>query len=147
MKVVVDTNIVFTAMLNPSAMIGQILIFGQRQCSFYAPLLLKEEIKKHKSRIIALAEGMSEAAFDNIRDEIFNCIQFISEEQIPFHFWLNAIPFVRDSDMDDIAFVVLSEYLDAKLWTGDKISISGLQKHGFPRLISTDDLSKMNFYL
>jgi predicted nucleic acid-binding protein len=30
MKIVVDTNIVFSAILNPSATVGQVIIYGQR---------------------------------------------------------------------------------------------------------------------
>lgn len=144
MNIVVDSNIVFTALLNPTAKIGQLLIYGQKQFSFFAPQLLKEEIKKHKVRIISLSEGLDESSFEEVRDEIFNCIQFISEEQIPFHFWHDAIPLVRDTDMDDIAFVVLANYLDAKLWTGDKKLIAGLSSHGYERLISTEDLFELS---
>jgi predicted nucleic acid-binding protein len=35
---------------------------------------------------------------------------------LPYEYWQEAIPLVRDTDMDDISFVVLSEYLDAQLW-------------------------------
>lgn len=47
--------------------------------------------------------------------------------------------------MDDIAFVAMSIYLDAKLWTGDKKLIIGLQKYGFKRIITTEELSKIRF--
>lgn len=146
MKVVVDTNIVFSAILNPSATIGQILIYGQRQVVFFAPNLVKSEIKKHRNKIIALSEDIDDSIFEDIRDEIFRCLNFVSEEQIPFDYWHNAIPIVRDTDMDDIAFVVLSEYLDAKLWTGDKKLLLGLEKHGFSRIITTEELSKIRFH-
>lgn len=145
MKIVVDTNIVFSAILNPAATIGQVLIYGHRQFDFYAPNLVKEEIKRHRQKIIALAEHVEESTFEDIRDEIFGCLHFISEEQIPFDYWHNAIAIVRDTDIDDIAFVVLAEYLDAKLWTGDKKLKNGLEKQGFKRAITTDEIFKINF--
>ena len=145
MKIVVDTNIVFSAILNPSATIGQILIYGQQQFEFFAPNLVKSEIKKHRSKIIALSEDMDDATFEDIRDEIFRCLNFISEEQIPYDFWHEVIPIVRDTDMDDIAFIVLSKYLDAKLWTGDKKLLIGLEKQGFKQTITTEELSKIRF--
>lgn len=40
--------------------------------------------------------------------------------------------------MDDIAFVVLSNYLDAILWTGDKKLIKGLSDMGFEKSVDTD---------
>jgi predicted nucleic acid-binding protein len=111
----------------------------------FLPNLLKEEIKRHRTKIIELSKGLDESAFEDIRDEIFSCIRFISEEQIPYEFWHEAIPIVREVDMDDIAFVVLSEYLDARLWTGDKKLLVGLESRGFHRIITTEDLFKMNF--
>lgn len=147
MRIVVDTNIVFSAMLNPSATIGQIIIYGQRnqQFQFFAPNLLKEEIKRHRSKIIHVSKYMDEVTFEDVRDEMSSCIQFISEEQIPCEFWNDAIPFVRDVDMDDIAFVALTAYLDARLWTGDKKLLSRLEKRGFPYSTTTEEISNLNF--
>lgn len=147
MKIVVDTNIVFSAMLNPSATIGQTIIYGQRhqQFEFFAPHLLKEEIKRHRNKIIEVSKSIDDTTFEDIRDEMFSCINFISEEQIPYEFWEIAIPLVRDVDMDDIAFVALAEYLDAKLWTGDKKLLAGLEKRGFTRIITIDEISNMKF--
>jgi len=52
MKIVVDTNIIFSAMLNPSATTGQVILYGQRQkqFEFFAPNLLKDEIKRHRNK-------------------------------------------------------------------------------------------------
>jgi predicted nucleic acid-binding protein len=63
MKIVVDTNIVFSAMLNPSATVGQIIIYGQRhqQFEFFAPNLLKEEIKRHRNKIIEAFKAIRES--------------------------------------------------------------------------------------
>lgn len=147
MKIVIDTNIIFSAMLNPSATIGQVIIYGQRhqQFKFFAPNLLKKEIKRHRNKLIEVSKSIDDTTFEDIRDEMSRCINFISEEQIPYEFWHDAIPLVRETDMDDIAFVVLAEYLDAKLWTGDKKLLAGLEKRGFTRMITTDEMSNMKF--
>lgn len=142
MKIVVDSNVVFSAILNQSGKIGQLLIFSRRHFDFYAPNLLKTEIKRHKDKILEIS-GLSEDEFDNLREEVFECINFVSEEQIPYKFWHEAIPIVREVDMDDIAFVALSEYIDARLWTGDKRLLDGLKGKGSPRGISTDELYQL----
>jgi len=49
MKIVVDTNIVFSAILNTQSRIGQILINGSEYFDYYSVGLLKHEIIKHKS--------------------------------------------------------------------------------------------------
>ncbi len=148
MRIVVDTNVVFSALLNPSATVGQIIIYGQRQqqFEFFAPNLLREEIKRHRAKIIEFSKSIDEQTFEDIKDEIFSCINFISEEQIPYDLWHNTIPLVRDTDMDDLAFVVLAEYLDTKLWAGDKKLQVGLEKLGYNRIISTEELWGMNFF-
>lgn len=139
MKIIVDTNVVFSAILSPSGKIGQILIFGRKQFEFYAPNLVKVEVKRHRDKIIWLGE-LTDSDFEDTRDDIFDCLNFISEEQIPYEYWQEAIPLVRDTDMDDIAFVVLSQYLDAQLWTGDKKLLKGLSNMGFTKGVTTDEI-------
>lgn len=139
MKIIVDTNVIISAILNPSGKIGELLMYAQKEFRFYAPYLVKEEIKRHKAKLIELSQMHSDD-FDDVRDLIFECITFISEEQIPFEYWQNALPFVREVDIDDIVFVALSDYINAKLWTGDKKLLSGIYKKGFQRGLSTDDV-------
>lgn len=139
MKIIVDTNVVFSAILSSSGKIGQILIYGRKQFEFYAPNLVKTEVKRHREKLIQMS-GLSDEDFEDTRDDIYSCITFISEEQIPYDYWHNAIPLVRETDMDDIAFVVLAQYLDAQLWTGDKKLLKGLYSMGFTKALATDDI-------
>lgn len=52
MKIVVDSNIVFSAILNTQSRIGQLIINGSKYFDFYTVGLLKEEIIEHKDKII-----------------------------------------------------------------------------------------------
>jgi predicted nucleic acid-binding protein len=137
MRIIVDTNVVFSAILTSSGKIGQILIYGNKQFEFYAPNLVKIEVKRHRDKLIQMGE-LTEEDFEDNRDDIYSCITFISEEQIPYDYWHNAIPLVRKTDMDDIAFVVLAKYLDAQLWTGDKKLLKGLTSMGFTKGVTTE---------
>lgn len=139
MKIVADSNVVVSAILNKNSKIGQLLIFGRQYFDFFAPTLLKLEIKKHKLKLLGISK-LTEEDFDKTRDELFECLTFISEEQIPYEFWHNSLPFVRGIDMDDIAFVALADYMEAKLWTGDKQLLTGIQQRGYQNGISTEDL-------
>jgi predicted nucleic acid-binding protein len=139
MKVIADSNVVVSAILNKNSKTAQLLIFGRRYFDFFAPNLLKLEIKKHKAKLLEVSKLSSEE-FDKAQDELFECLTFISEEQIDYEHWHNAIPVVRDIDMDDIAFVALAEYLDCQLWTGDKRLLQGIQKRGYRKGITTDEL-------
>ena len=50
-KIVIDTNIGFSGMLNTNSNIGMILIEGRQFYEFFAPDFLKEELFKYKSKI------------------------------------------------------------------------------------------------
>lgn len=49
-KVVVDSNIVFSALINIDSQIGQILISGKRFYAFFAPEYVRIEVIEHKEK-------------------------------------------------------------------------------------------------
>lgn len=138
-KIVVDTNIVFSGILNTDSKIGDLLMNSGSSLEFYSVAYLRLEIEKHKDKIIEIS-GLAEAQIEESKFQITKSINFISEEQIPFEVWTKAANFVRDVDMDDIAFVALSEFMKIRLWTGDKKLMNGLISKGFQNCISTEDL-------
>lgn len=139
MKIIVDTNIVFSAILNTGSKIGDLLMNSESIFEFSSVMYLKEEIKNHEEKLMTIS-GLTQDEIEQSTEQIFSCIKFISEEIIPFEVWQKAARLVRDVDMDDIAFVALSEYEDIKLWTGDKELIAGLTVKGFKRCISTEEM-------
>ncbi len=50
MKIVVDSNIVFSAILNTGSNIGQIITIGVKHFDFYTANLLKTEILRIKEK-------------------------------------------------------------------------------------------------
>lgn len=146
MKVVVDSNIVFSAMLNPQSSIGDILLNSQDTFTFYGCEYLREEINDHKDKIIKLA-GYDEHEYDEVKFLVYKQVDFFSESTIPFEFWQKAADFVRDVDMDDITHVALSLFLGIKLWTGDKLLIAGLTKKGFTNFITTQEMLQLRIVI
>lgn len=139
MKVVVDTNIVFSAILNSNGKIGDLLLNSGKNIDFYSAEYLRYEIENHYEKL----SKISKQPLDKIaRTEYFVIkeIKFISEEQIDENLWRSAHDLVKDVDLDDIAFVALAKHLKCKLWTGDGILIRGLNKKGFKNTITTDEL-------
>ena len=51
MKIVVDTNVVFSAILNSQSWIGQILLHSDKSIKFYSPRYLQIEIQNHFQKI------------------------------------------------------------------------------------------------
>ncbi len=47
-RIIVDSNILFSAILNLNSNIGQILINGQEYYDFYSPKYVRTELLKHK---------------------------------------------------------------------------------------------------
>ena len=60
MKIVVDTNIVFSAILNSTSRIGQILITSKTNFQFYSCVFLKTELAKHQKKLLKLTKLTSE---------------------------------------------------------------------------------------
>ncbi len=50
-KIVIDSNIVFSALLNINSRIGQILINGSKYYEFYSPEYIRQEIIEHQGKI------------------------------------------------------------------------------------------------
>lgn len=141
MNLVVDTNIIFSTMLNPHSAVGEILMNIQDQFIFFAPELLKEELKRYAPKVSAYSE-LNEEDLDRVEELSFSTINFVSEEMISEESWIKAYSLTKDVDEDNTPFVALGIEPNAKLWTGDKVLSKGLSKKGSNITISTTDLKK-----
>jgi len=142
MKIVVDTNIVFSALISSSTKIPDIIIAPFNHFKFYTPDYLFEELENHKHKL-QKASKLTEKEIDKVKTELFKYINTISLEIIPKEVWLEAEFLTFDIDPDDISFVALSIFLDAHLWTGDKVLYNGLIRKGFDKVILTSELDKI----
>ena len=138
-KIVVDTNIVFSALLNTNSRIGQILINGKNHFDFYAPAYIKFEIFKHKEKIKSIGK-LTDDEFLETYGLIVKNITILNHSIIPVEIYKNAELLCRDIDIDDTTFVAVSNFTKGILWTGDLKLLNGLIKKGYNSLIKTDDL-------
>jgi predicted nucleic acid-binding protein len=139
MKIIVDTNIVFSALLNTNSRIGRLLLDTRDKIEFYSCKYLQKEIHRHIDKIRQYARLNNDDLFELI-SLVESRIFFIDEELLPTSIITEAQVWVSDIDFDDFAFVALAMHLDAWLWTGDKKLINGLLQKGYSRLITTTDL-------
>jgi predicted nucleic acid-binding protein len=139
MRIVVDSNIVFSAILNSQSRIGQIIINSSNFFQFYSVMLLKEEIKLHKDKIRSIT-GFTNQQFQISFQKITSRISFIDDILIPDEVISEAVNLVAGIDEKDSMFVALANFMNAKLWTGDKKLTSGLKNKGYSRTISTNDI-------
>ncbi len=138
-KIIVDTNIVFSALLNTDSRIGQILISGKNRFDFYAPAYIKFEIFKHKEKIKSIG-NLTDDEFLEVYDLILKNITILNHSVIPTEIYKNAELLCRDIDIDDTSFVAISIFTKGILWTGDLKLLTGLIKKGYKNLIKTNDL-------
>ena len=139
MKIIVDTNIVFSAILNSQGKIGQLIINGSKFFTFYTVGMLKDEIGEHKDKILKIS-GFTNEQFVKSYETITKRITFLDEILISDKELIKALDLVEDIDENDALFVALTNHLNGKLWTGDKKLIAGLQRKGYPKTLSTDEL-------
>lgn len=109
MIIVVDTNIVFSAILNVNNNINKIFRF--KDFEFVSINFLKTEIIKHKSKIQKIT-GFDDLTYYNIYFSIITKIKFIDEILITNENYLEAFELTKDIDSDDILFVALTNQLD-----------------------------------
>ncbi len=139
MKIIVDANIVFSAILNTKGKIGDILINSKDEFNFIAPEFLKFEIRKHYSRLSKISK-LSLEQIQEAETQICKEITFISEEQIPISIWKKAEKLVIDIDPNDIQYIAYSIHFKCKIWSGDKALFNGLSAKGFHDFFTTNDL-------
>ena len=142
MRIIVDTNIVFSALLNSNSRIGRILLDSRDKFQFYSCKYLQKEIHRHIEKIRNYS-GLNNDNLSELIALIESRIFFMEEELLPATIITEAKEWVTDIDFDDFAFVAMANHLDAWLWTGDKKLLVGMRKKGFYRIISTTDLCDM----
>lgn len=139
MKLVVDTNIVFSAVLNSNSRIARILIAGKRHFEFHSCAFLHAELLKHRPKLKMLT-GLSAPDLDELIAKVTANIRFVDETTLSSWLILDTERVLANSDLKDVPFVALARKLRARLWTGDKALVRGLDPSSPKLAITTVDL-------
>ncbi|MDR0873047.1 MAG: PIN domain-containing protein [Prevotellaceae bacterium] len=139
MKIIVDTNIVFSALLNSNSRIGRLLLDTRDKFQFYSCKYLQKEILRHIDKIRQYS-GLNDDDLSELITLVESRIFFLDEELLPPDIITEAKELVSDIDFDDFAFVAIAKHLDAWLWTGDKKLSIGLRQKGYSRIVTVSDL-------
>ncbi len=138
-KIVVDTNIIFSCLLNSQGSIGDLVFNSQNVFEFYSNKYMRLEISKHWNKLLKISK-LPDEGLETAYDMMLTKINFINEELIPPKDWQNAEMLTNDIDVDDTDFLALTRYLKAALWTGDKILYTGLKEKHFKAVYNTQDM-------
>jgi len=142
MRIVVDTNIAFSAILNTNSKISKIILQPRTKLNFYSTKQLLDEIVEHWAKLKKLSK-YSDQQLHEVVSLITNKIIFINPELIPSNLYRKAEQLTVNIDIDDTEFVALTEHIKGKLWTGDKELKRGLHKQGWDKSITTEELFKI----
>ncbi len=137
MELVIDTNIIFSALLNSKA--REYSLITQGYLNIVACMFSTIELFKHKEKLLKLS-GIEEPELLENYYRILKSIQVIQESDIPKKAWKKAYSLCGDIDQKDTVYVAAGIMLDVNFWTGDKKLIRGLHEKGYDKTITTAEL-------
>lgn len=142
MKIIVDTNFVFSALLNPSGKISELLLNSHPIFEFIAPDFLLDELDKHRNKLLKLS-GYTKSDLAFLVRMVLKKVEIINLEIISSEVCKESIEIASDIDEFDAPFIALSLEAKSPLWTGDKKLINGLKNLGYPHALDTTELYQL----
>ncbi|MBC7571387.1 MAG: DNA-binding protein [Spirosoma sp.] len=136
MEIVIDSNILFSALLKADGRLAEIILNPAFQLTNHTCYFLYIEIFKYKERILKFSK-LEEADLLEVLYRMVKRINFINEDSIDAQVWQQARQLTDSIDTKDTPFVALTLSLNATLWTGDRKLLEGLQAKGFTDVIDT----------
>ena len=142
MKIVVDTNIIFSSLLKTQTTFGQIIFNSDDIFEFYSAQYMRTEIRNHWDKLKKISK-LTGKQLEESYYTLLTKISFINEELIPQKIWEDSETITDGVDIDDTGFVALTKHLKGKLWTGDKTLRDGLKSKGFKSVLTTPEILKL----
>jgi len=143
-KIIVDTNIVFSAILSSRGKTGELLLNKPTEVEYVSPSFQLEELNSHAKKIIKLS-GLNETEYQQIKAYVIQNIEFVNTDKISAVYWMKAYDMIKDLVEKDIPFLALTMELDGVLWTGDKKLVEALKNNQFNNTVSTYTIYKKYF--
>ncbi|MCD6318486.1 hypothetical protein J7M02_05415 [Candidatus Aerophobetes bacterium] len=135
MKIVLDSNIIFSALISGKEIYLDIL----RTNDVYIPDIVFSELNKYEARLIEKTK-LKQPEFKMFVRMLFEAIIVIPKFAISIENWQNAHKICKDIDEKDTPFVALSLEFKIPLWTNDKKLMEGVKKKEFGNFITTQEL-------
>ena len=133
MRLVVDSNIIFSALINPGGKTAEVIFL--KDIELFSVRTLEKEIFEYKKEILEKSR-LSEVGFELFYEVLLSKIIFIETAEIS-EFSSAAKEVCPDSD--DVSFFALCLAKNLPLWSNDK----ELNKQNVIQIIRTEELVKM----
>jgi predicted nucleic acid-binding protein len=128
--VVVDTNIIFSALLRGQTRFADILLRSDSRFFICESVLV--ELFRHKEKMVA-ASRLDPDEVVQLYQTLLHNLNVEKESLIEVEHRHKATDLCRDVDPADAPMVALTLSLDGLLWTGDRRLRRGLEERGFDR--------------
>ena len=126
--VIVDTNVLFSALLNTRSGFAEVLLKSEHQ--FFIGEQVLVELFKRKEKLVRLSQ-LSEDDVARLYHALLRRLTLYKEDLLSRESRTAAYALCRDIDETDTPHVALALELQGLLWTGDKALKRGLQRKGF----------------
>lgn len=126
--VIVDANILFSALLRRASRFAQIILGSDRQFFICESTIV--ELFKHKEKIVRLSK-LEEDELIRVFYVLLRRVTVVKEDLIEQAVRRQAYELCQGIDVADTPFLALTIHLDGLLWTGDKTLKGGLRAKGF----------------
>lgn len=133
MKLIVDTNVLISALIKDSTTRK---IITHIDAGLYSPKFLQEEVEKHKKEILRKA-NLNETEFKVLFDQIKSKIIFLEFDFLKFKYEEEE-KIMDEKDPDDTPFIAAALTVGADVWSDDK----HFRKQNKVKVWKTEDLMK-----
>ena len=132
MNIIIDSNVLFSALIKDSISRRIILEYGG---FFLFPSFIFEEMEKHKETLLKKSE-MKAKDFNLLLNILLRKVMIVPTEVL-FPYRKEAYEIVKDIDPDDILFIACAlAYPDSFIWSDDK----KLKQQSKIRIVNTSEM-------
>jgi len=132
LKIVIDSNILFSALITDSITRRIILDYENH---FLFPSYIFEEMEKHKTELLTKSK-MKEKDFEELLRLLLQKVTIIPNEVL-LHYRDRAYEIIKDIDPDDVTFIACAlAFPDSVIWSDDK----KLKQQLKIRIITTNEM-------
>lgn len=135
-KVIVDTNILFSALLGKSKHLRE-AILSDKEIAFYSCKFIFVELFKYKDKIREKS-SLDEDEILELLHSLLSKIKIFNEETVTNESLQKAYDLCKDIDEKDTPFVAITIELSGLLWTKDSKLKDGLISKGFDSFFDID---------
>jgi predicted nucleic acid-binding protein len=137
--VVVDTNIIFSALLSADSPFREIMFTSTRRFVICETTII--ELFRLKDKLLALRPNRSQEVLLSMLHAILRRVELLREDTVDKTTWDTAAELCSTVDADDTPQVALTLAADGLLWTGDRRLKRALQKKGFTQFFNPAERS------